>query len=126
MCPFGDYGCPSSANATCSVGYMGVLCGVCNFGYHNLNGQCSPCTGTSKAMLPILIVGVAFFVGVVVWVARKFDPVTIQNIITVLQILIGYMQVTASSNSACYEPPPLPSFFLTPWLLCPNNISFNQ
>ena len=53
-CPLGADACLSSNNGSCAVGYVGVLCGICQIGYHNSGTSCDFCTGGASYTLPIV------------------------------------------------------------------------
>lgn len=72
-CPLETPSCPSSTNSSCAQGYRGVLCGVCERGYHATGSACTVCVGSNQTMLPILA-GVIVIVGaILVYIAKRVD-----------------------------------------------------
>ena len=80
-CPFlaGCTGGNSTGSASCNKGYLGPVCGICEWGYFiSADGQrCDPCTGQSIVSLGLIVIlsifgGLAaYLVLALVWFARK-------------------------------------------------------
>ncbi len=66
-CPMGAAACPSSSNGSCAVGYMGVMCGVCQKGYHATGAACLKCQGATQYSIVIIIFAVAAAIGAFWW-----------------------------------------------------------
>ena len=103
-CPLGVAACPSSSNGTCAPGYAGVLCGVCQIGYHASGSTCSVCRGTANAwLLPIMCVVVVLLCALAVWVSRRLDTTKLVN---GAKVIVSYLQVMGSSSSSYQIPWP--------------------
>jgi hypothetical protein len=91
QCPFSVDACPSSATGECNRGYFGVLCGVCEAGWHNTGGGCEECVGTGSLMMwlfAILIVCGALFL--LNYLRKRVDA---SRMVTAAQIFVNYSQV---------------------------------
>ena len=103
-CPLGVAACPSSSNGTCTLGYTGVLCGVCQLGYHASGSECSLCRGSANAwLLPVMCVAVVLVGALAVWVSRRVDTTKLVN---GAKVIVSYLQVMGSSSSSYQIPWP--------------------
>ena len=103
-CPLGAAACPSSSNGTCAVGYVGVLCGVCQVGFHASGSVCSVCRGSFNAwLLPVMCVVLVLVSALAVWVSRRLDTTKLVN---GAKVLVSYLQVMGSSSSSYQIPWP--------------------
>ncbi len=96
-CPFGLLACPSSSNGTCNTGYSGVLCAVCQPGFHSTSSGCFPCTPVSNYLIPVFVVVAICFFALFRWVSQRVNTRSLTNVVS---IFIGWVQVMASASTA--------------------------
>jgi hypothetical protein len=96
-CPFGPAACPSSANGTCNSGYTGVLCAVCEPGFHATASGCLPCTPVSNYLIPVFVCVAICFIALFRWVSQRVNTRSFTNVVN---IFIGWVQVMASASTA--------------------------
>jgi hypothetical protein len=97
-CPFSSNACPSSNNGSCATGYGGVMCGVCQLGYHASSTSCTLCRGSVNAYaLPVVIVGAVLVLVFAYWVSTKLDT---SSFVSAAKILVSFVQVLGSSASS--------------------------
>ena len=93
-CPIPD-ACLSSANGTCAPGYTGVLCGVCQPGFHLSGSACDACSGKANYALPIALGVVVIAVAVAIYIAQRIETA---RLVGVGKVLMSYLQVWHMNN----------------------------
>eukprot|EP00003_Mantamonas_plastica_P017629 TRINITY_DN2915_c0_g2_i3.p1 TRINITY_DN2915_c0_g2~~TRINITY_DN2915_c0_g2_i3.p1 ORF type:complete len:5220 (-),score=1332.45 TRINITY_DN2915_c0_g2_i3:434-16093(-) len=92
QCP-NDLACNGGPNSTCSKGYTGPLCSVCEEGYGPFGKTCLECGDTSSTgflVFLIILFVLVFFVVVIRSASGEKSDASI-----VLKILLNYVQVVA-------------------------------
>ena len=85
-----------SLPCSCTAGYSGVLCGVCQLGYHNSGAACDACAAGSSYALPVAIVVVVVALAGAVYIAKRVDTI---RLVGAGKVIVSYLQIMGSSSS---------------------------
>lgn len=71
--------CPGGAPERCEIGYRGVRCGVCDFGYYRHNNKCHSCTPFAWTGLAIMLL----LIGLIVACLFIFMKIRMSHVVAV-------------------------------------------
>ena len=102
-CIYSTTACPSSSNGSCYPGYRGVLCAVCERGYHQDPTGCNHCGKLSVNVIVGVGIGLLAIILVFAYISRRVNT---RQLVSALKVTVGWLQVIGSTSSSYSIPWP--------------------